>query len=425
MFKFGITRTAEDEAVKEGTEPKLVPPPLPVDNRKREIRRFPSLSKDEAMKIIHDKCPAINTERYGYGTDKVIFLPNATNKLLSIVDWGMKTPNNRYEQIYQGMGHIFVNDDHRVMIISHVLYIYAAERSPVSARIFNGPFDSIMERIEYDRDVYIQNEKGCNSAGKGKVYDPFIEYGPSEVVMYGHTHAYTDEVIPDPTLTVTNPVVVRNKVTFDLIYQNVKTNEIVYKVEGRDNEDVTDHFTITPNYTSNKLTIVSDNTISGPYALIATYNDLTASQTFRLEISITVEDDTTMNFDDLNLKVAIPKDSSLSLKNLTDNINNNNVEIEIYNSKGTKVEDEEAVLGTGSTIKAGNEEYTIVLVGDSTGDGKIDSADLLKVVRYLKGTTTLSQAQIKASDSTNNNVIDSADLLKVVRYLRGTTTFGV
>ena len=188
MFKFGITRTAEDEAVKEGTEPKLVPPPLPVDNRKREIRRFPSLSKDEAMKIIHDKCPAINTERYGYGTDKVIFLPNATNKLLSIVDWGMKTPNNRYEQIYQGMGHIFVNDDHRVMIISHVLYIYAAERSPVSARIFNGPFDSIMERIEYDRDVYIQNEKGCNSAGKGKVYDPFIEYGPSEVVMYGHTH---------------------------------------------------------------------------------------------------------------------------------------------------------------------------------------------------------------------------------------------
>ena len=237
--------------------------------------------------------------------------------------------------------------------------------------------------------------------------------------------AYTDEVIPDPTLTVTNPVVVRNKVTFDLIYQNVKTNEIVYKVEGRDNEDVTDHFTITPNYTTNKLTIVSDNTISGPYALVATYNDLTASQTFRLEISITVEDDTTMNFDDLNLKVAIPKDSSLSLKNLTDNINNNNVEIEIYNSKGTKVEDEEAVLGTGSTIKAGNEEYTIVLIGDSTGDGKIDSADLLKVVRYLKGTTTLSQAQIKASDSTNNNVIDSADLLKVVRYLKGTTTFGV
>ena len=69
----------------------------------------------------------------------------------------------------------------------------------------------------------------------------------------------------------------------------------------------------TPNYTTNKLTIVSDNTISGPFALIATYNDLTSSQTFRLEISITVEDDTTMNFDDLNLKVAIPKDSSLSL----------------------------------------------------------------------------------------------------------------
>ncbi len=188
MFKFGLIRTDAKEAVIEDTEQKLSPPPLPFDNRKREIRKFPGLSKDEAMEIIHDKCPAINTDHYGYGTDKVIFLPNATNKLLSIVDWGMKTPNNRYEQIYQGMGHIFVNDDHRVMIISHILYIYAAERTPVSASIYKDTFDSIMERIEYERDIYIRNEKSCNSAGKGKVFDPFIKYGPSEVVMYGHTH---------------------------------------------------------------------------------------------------------------------------------------------------------------------------------------------------------------------------------------------
>lgn len=157
-------------------------PSMPA--RRPETQR----SQQRLSRSSGSRCPAINIERYGDGTDKVIFLPNATKKLLSIVDWGMKTPNNRYEQIYQGMGHIFVNDDHRVMIISHVLYIYAAERSPVSARIFNGTFDSIMERIEYDRYIYNQNEKSCNNAGKGKVYDPFIEYGSSEVVMYGHTH---------------------------------------------------------------------------------------------------------------------------------------------------------------------------------------------------------------------------------------------
>lgn len=237
--------------------------------------------------------------------------------------------------------------------------------------------------------------------------------------------AYTNEILPDPELNITNPVVVRNKVTLDLMYQNVRTNEILYTVLASDNEDVSSHFTITPNYTTNKLVLVSDNTLSGTYTLNVSYGSINATQDFTLAVSITVEDDTNMNFEDLNLKVAIPKDSSLSLKNLTGNINNNNVEIEIYNSKGTKVEDEEAVLGTGSTIKAGNEEYTIVLIGDSTGDGKIDSADLLKVVRYLKGTTTLSEAQLKAADSTNNNTIDSADLLKVVRYLKGTTTFGV
>ena len=237
--------------------------------------------------------------------------------------------------------------------------------------------------------------------------------------------AYTKEVLPDPSIKVTNPVVVRNKVTFDLLLENVDTDNIVYSVEARDNEIVTDHFTITPNYTTNKLTIVSDNTISGPFALIATYNDLTSSQTFRLEISITVEDETQMNFDDLNLNVAATNGETFNYQKLTENINNNNVEIEVFNSKGVKVEDNDSALGTGSTIKAGTEEYTIVVIGDSTGDGKIDSADLLKVVRHLKGTTTLTNAQLEAADSTRNNTIDSADLLKIVRFLKGTTTIGI
>lgn len=238
--------------------------------------------------------------------------------------------------------------------------------------------------------------------------------------------AYTNDVLPEPSINITNPIVVRNKVTLDLMYENVTTSGITYQVVNSDSEDVTSHFTITPNYTTNKLVLESDNTLSGTYTVKASYNNtLLSTRDFTLTISITVEDDTNMDFEELNLKVAVPKDTTLSFKNLTDNINNNNVEIEVFNASGVKVEEDDAVLGTGSTIVAGTEEYTIIVVGDSTGDGAINSADLLKMVRHLKGTTTLTEAQRKAADCAKNGTIDSADLLKVVRYLKGTTTFGV
>lgn len=237
--------------------------------------------------------------------------------------------------------------------------------------------------------------------------------------------AYTNEILDNPTITLSNPVVVRNKATIDIAYENVNTNDLVFKVYNQSNSDVTSHFTITPNYTTKKITVESDNTISGTFTLKATYSTVTKSISFKLEKSITIEDESKMSLEDLNLAVAISKGDTLSYKELTDNINNNNITIEVYNAKGTKVESDTAVLGTGSTIKAGSTVYTIIVIGDSTGDGKIDSADLLKVVRHLKKTTTLTSAQLIAADSTRNNKIDSADLLKVVRFLKGTTTIGI
>ena len=83
-----------------------------------------------------------------------------------------------------------------------------------------------------------------------------------------------------------------------------------------------------------------------------------------------------------------------------------------------------ANIGTGTTVtflKSDNTEYdklTVIICGDVTGDGLINSADLLKTVRYLKGTTKIDK---NAADVTKDGKIDSADLLKTVRYLKGTT----
>ena len=80
------------------------------------------------------------------------------------------------------------------------------------------------------------------------------------------------------------------------------------------------------------------------------------------------------------------------------------------------------VIGTGTTIKyKDGTTYTVVIYGDLSGDGVINSADLLKLRQHLLGTNKLSGAYLEAAKVTGNDNINSANLLKVRQYLLGTT----
>lgn len=107
-----------------------------------------------------------------------------------MIGWGKRTPTNVFEQIYEGMGYCFKNPDGKWnIVVTHFLYIYAANRSPVSACISNGVHDSILSRIEYEREIYCKNEAKYNRAPEGYMYNAFVDkYGPSYVNLYGHTH---------------------------------------------------------------------------------------------------------------------------------------------------------------------------------------------------------------------------------------------
>lgn len=79
-------------------------------------------------------------------------------------------------------------------------------------------------------------------------------------------------------------------------------------------------------------------------------------------------------------------------------------------------------IKTGAKIKIGDKEYTAVVLGDPSGDGEINSADLLKIVKHLKGTSKITDKHIEtAADVNNDNIINSADLLKIVKHLKGTS----
>ena len=64
--------------------------------------------------------------------------------------------------------------------------------------------------------------------------------------------------------------------------------------------------------------------------------------------------------------------------------------------------------------------YDIARIGDLTGDGVIDSSDLLKMRKHMLKEDTLEGAFFIAGDIVENETINSGDLLRLKQHLLGT-----
>lgn len=79
--------------------------------------------------------------------------------------------------------------------------------------------------------------------------------------------------------------------------------------------------------------------------------------------------------------------------------------------------------GTGCIV---NDEFTIVVIGDSNGDGKINSGDLFAVQKYLiNNTTDISNFIKSAMDVNKDGKINSGDLFNIQKFLLGKTNFNI
>ncbi len=82
------------------------------------------------------------------------------------------------------------------------------------------------------------------------------------------------------------------------------------------------------------------------------------------------------------------------------------------------------VVATGDTVTITNqstvETLTIVIKGDTSGDGIINALDLLQVQKNILKTYSLSGAYGKAGDTSGDGTINALDLLQVQKNILGT-----
>lgn len=96
----------------------------------------------------------------------------------------------------------------------------------------------------------------------------------------------------------------------------------------------------------------------------------------------------------------------------------------IKNSKDVLVTD--GYIGTGFKITINNSEksetLTVVIIGDTSGDGLINALDLLQVQKSILGTYSLNSVYQIAGDTSGDGKVNALDLLQIQKSILGTYT---
>ena len=96
--------------------------------------------------------------------------------------------------------------------------------------------------------------------------------------------------------------------------------------------------------------------------------------------------------------------------------------VTITNANGVGVSSGNIGTGYKVTIKNSIETrtLTVVIYGDTSGDGVINALDLLQVQKNILGTYSFSGAYSTAGDTSKDGTINALDLLQIQKNILGT-----
>lgn len=107
------------------------------------------------------------------------------------------------------------------------------------------------------------------------------------------------------------------------------------------------------------------------------------------------------------------------------NIKNTYKDAKIKDSSGKEITSTSAVLATGYIVTINGKEYDIVVLGDTSGDGKITPTDYVKIRNKIMESNKLTNVQQKAADVNRDGDITPADYVKVRNHIMGSSSISI
>lgn len=78
---------------------------------------------------------------------------------------------------------------------------------------------------------------------------------------------------------------------------------------------------------------------------------------------------------------------------------------------------EGTTVGTGASITFNETVYTLVVIGDCDGDGKVNSMDMYKIIQHILGNSILEKSYFIATDTNSDSKIDSMDMYNTIQLI--------
>lgn len=310
------------------------------------------------------------------------------------------------------------------------------------------------EQSNYTFYSNIQETKSLNIISVGISDDEELTYKITNSNNEDNTSSFSFNLLENEnnttTLKITNSLNIEEE-TYTLTIQKgnltkkikIIVSEYIYisslsanNITTYDGETISPSLTIKPSNATNKtyeyetsnsnIISIEDGTLYSKSLGTATItvkatDGSNTKTTFTVTVKEGIVNDTSYTLSNSYIKNVKEKTSYSSFYNSL-NINSN-ATVKIYNSKNQQINS--GYIKTGDkiikTYATGKVTYYIVIKGDLTGDGKINSADLLRLRQHLLGTNNLSGAYYESALLASGSKINSADLLKLRQYLLGTT----
>ena len=245
------------------------------------------------------------------------------------------------------------------------------------------------------------------------------------------------------------------------VYKELPTSISVLPIEGNPNNYLktvtindsiletfnmdTNSYTVNVPYGTKKVTITG-LPVSSKSSIIGTGTiDLTSTSTATL--TVTAQNKTTRNYTfkfvqtepsstsvaDIINSIGVKNDgtylSGINNKQTTSIITeikskNANAVIQFKDSRGVIKNNNSFSTGDTMTVTIGEDSkiYTVVVKGDTNGDGNITILDLLRVQKHILESSKLEKEYAISADVNSDNVIDILDLLKVQKSILGQGT---